>query len=338
MKFTSPLEILPKFLWNDIYAYIDLPHHLKLLLANPHFIAIRSEQYYKDMFLNHRKKNIGVVRADSNMNYFWLYALITFNGFDALSDINITSIKISSVIVEPVTFMIFIKEGRYTITKFKFGNLGYFNYGVKLIGSKTGSSIITGCPNVNLDVSIPVYFSMSYITFVDTKCNINVNTIESNSSFVETCCHFRERFTIEKGPSILISKCVFINDVSNNSALYLHHIYNAHIVDCTFINCIIRIGLITTPQEIPKYFLQNESDYVPSDKQCDIVIDNNILNSTDIRIDAESIDKIIVSIRDNCIINGSSITSDICNNIVTAGNTITDATNNTLDYDYKLTF
>lgn len=349
---TGPLQILPKFLWNEIYHYLTFGCNLKLIMAHHQFNDFRPESHYKDLFLKERTHNIAFVEIQcdessmANNNYrikhFWLYALATYVGFDNIA--NCSKHIYWQSYNQPIIFKVFMKAGQY---QDDYNNIylmrSCHNFRLELIGSKTGCTSIvsnqddlelhweTGEISVvpcsvdydfthNFRISAPTYFSMSYIKF-DADCTIS-SINEYNNNYEST---------------VVIANCIFTFKLTRYS-LCLENIYNATITNCVFAND-SQLKIVTNPsyqQTNPKrqYYVITDSKFTKCDwccvlmlsKDSDITFNNNdvIISSTLIKLIADTKSSILVE--NNILENVDNLIIGTYARAVCKDNTIVDKT------------
>lgn len=337
--FMQPFAIIPKFLWNEIYPYLNHVSNLKLLIAHPQFTDIKTDLYYKTLFLETRSCNIAVVqlicdeRAMADSKYriknFWLVALITYDGFDDIEACSDFICGVCSTLDQPVIFKVFIKDGEYEHDFDQYERVNH-NFRLELIGSKSGSTRIISPTKYGqgylhiFDISSPRYFSMTHIDFSDAACAI-----------MSKC----KRDHIDYEATVIISNCVFGDNTKRYSLLQMMNIYNVIITDCAF------FGIETITMKFSSFYQAHHkkrmaftfTDSVFSDcnicckillhKNADIIFNNNTVTKSDALIDLGNGNDSLVSIKNNRLDDTAELITGTYrpSNVIMAGNTIVKA-------------
>lgn len=241
-SFTTPLAILPKYLWNDIITYLPSVSLLKLVQCNSNYAHIIRENNWKDQFLLHRAANIAVVKCDQfRIRHFWLYALVNHIIYDNIND---ALLFIESDNVK-AHYKIFIKAGVYS--QFDLYNYSNNCYSVELIGSGIDSTIIENAnaftQRNSIRMFVPTYLVIKHIAFDNIFCGFNGAVVDLKYAWYDSSkwiidfsritnlhlmhCKFNaseivpNNLTLEYISSITISHCVFNNVYINlNNIIY----------------------------------------------------------------------------------------------------------------------
>lgn len=224
-----PLAILPKFLWNDIYLYLDYPSHFKLLHAHLQFIMVKADSYYKEIFLEHRRSTMAIVPVhdiNTRIRYFWLYALIVYSQCASMTYIY-SVIKNIQTKYNTSQIKVFIKAGVYDESFYSRLSLDKIKYifNIELIGSTTGTT----------------QFGIVNPHYTYHQCCISISSSVSikNITFYNVDCRINGRMCLDYTPNITISNCCFLNNYATyNDCAHLHILDTKNIVisNTQFIN------------------------------------------------------------------------------------------------------
>lgn len=184
------------------------------------FDSIYDNNYYYNRFINRRRKRIAIVAFDANKyndKLYWRYACKSYIGINGLDEIQDYICRIAKIFcrINKLIFRIHLAGGFIDADD---AALLIFPdnrpYQVEIIGSesKDDPTIIGSSGNSigHMNIITPVYFSISNITFDNTRLILE----KHQSSYKKKC---------------IINNCIFINSILVNDS-----IDNYDITRCAF--------------------------------------------------------------------------------------------------------
>ena len=230
MSYSSPLVILPKFLWKHIAIYSCLQDISKIRVIAS-FRTIFDDAYCKQCLPGDKTKSIVAIRTNNiqaqsglipaNSNY-WDYALIHYYEFDCIGDL-FECIK-QKKFKKFANINVFIKTGIYGFGIKQNAYNEYDLYGKKcsiaISGSTIGQTIIGNNTTPTWILCIPFEISFENIIF-DIQC------VFSGVVLIDTFlkikhCSFSRTISLGEIKNSTISHCIF-------SAKSMIHIHNTSI-------------------------------------------------------------------------------------------------------------
>lgn len=210
---TTPLSILPKFLWKHIVDYISLSQSIVLSQVHYHFISIIDWEY---CFKDKKQDDIAVVFNDGwNRNQFWYHACITYtavsiapNRYDAFEMFRELAEQIEKRKKDLfVDCKVFMKEGRYLF-------IIYDDYMFDMNYDKCNIEIIGNSDNKNRTVIYTdVCFGHRCIQ-IDTSSNFIIKHID----FVDMCVDLHNNKKIDN--MVIIDDCSFVHPTEDYYVVY----------------------------------------------------------------------------------------------------------------------
>lgn len=244
--------LLPKFLWKHIINYLSTNNITTMIVANNDFVGVMDDNDWKRCFYDGRKDAIVIIKCVcKRIDNFWRYACYNYIACvdidDMLSFIEADNITASSFIY----YKIFIKEGRYDISKlskhYRFNNT---DCSIEITGSNRYQyKTIFSNPN-KADAAILIlskYFSIKYITFCYTLWlsrydHDNKEAIDNSNLEVKISNCIFSNSRIIKGLYVhSIDKLVICDVQFKNSNCDLELVNNTTMTNCIFDNSILLI-------------------------------------------------------------------------------------------------
>ena len=230
MSYSSPLVILPKFLWKHIAIYSHLQDIAKIRVLTS-FRTIFDDAYCKQSLLGDKTKSIIAVRTNNiqaqsgliptNSSY-WDYALIHYYEFDCIGDL-FEFIK-QKEFRKFANINVFIKTGNYDIKQNTSGTKNMYNkynlYGkncsISITGSTIGQTIISSSGILSWHLRIPFKISFENIIF-DASCTFSAIKTTDTSLKIKYCT-FNEIISLDTIKDAIISHCIF----NTESTIYIN--------------------------------------------------------------------------------------------------------------------
>ena len=272
--YLSPINILPKFMWKYIIAYLTWKDIIKISQVHSHFDGIIDDISTKNEFLSNHKGNIAIVKCDSKrLKYFWKYANGNYFSCDGIYDIicyitkdinvgkHILSKRVPTAEARETKsvyyYKIFIKPGEYPYFDGEsYTDLFAESKGIEINGSKSGSTTIINQEKDphGLSFVIPRYFMLKRIKLQNMIVNLTYENNIIHEEVIITNCTFEgnnsglQTIPVKK---MTISNCIFnfgylyisgeyINDILSESERVLTTgatdsvYYEYNITHCTF--------------------------------------------------------------------------------------------------------
>ena len=226
MQYSSPLAIVPKFLWKPIADYLSYDDIIKLATVNTKFVNILDDDTNKDYFLNDRECDIALVACNTNrINFFWKYALKVLQVYNNINDM-LANIEASNKVTndEYIRYKVFIKSGSYGVAWHNY-QFNYNKCSIELIGCESTTLILSNHPTFTL----PCYCSIRNITF--SKSTFNFRNDTGNTELVIANCKFERVGLLYIDP---INVLTIINTVFNKIDLWIKPANTLVISDCIF--------------------------------------------------------------------------------------------------------
>lgn len=247
----SPLVIMPKYLWNEIYSYLPYKDHYKLFIVHSNFTLVVLDDLYKDAFMN-RSDSIAIVKTiDDNTKmrttilqdqyivgpthhdmrlhtkHFWLCALLSYDAYDDINtalDAITASRNISSD--KNIRYKVFMKAGLHYNRKFGLRDF-HGIYSIELIGSAISITEITFGQSVAghsySNIVVQMNLSFKNITFRSMRFRFSLSTMY----IIE---EMKQSKYIPCKAAITIEHCKFID-----STIYMSNVHHIIISNCEFI-------------------------------------------------------------------------------------------------------
>ena len=227
MVYSTPQQILPKFLWKYIIDYVSYNNIHTLIRVNSHFAKLIDDDDGRESFLESRINAIVIIKCKSNrMKYFWKYAQSNYRTCNDIDDI--FYIIRADDNIKLFYHKVFIKQGHHIASKYHYYCdivLHNLIHNIEIVGSHNNSTVIAA------HHSLPYNNNCQSIYYTGNISIKNITFSDIQYKFVKRV-NYHVVFYDIVAPTLSISNCIFIN----HSDLSLENIYDISLLNCRFNN------------------------------------------------------------------------------------------------------